>query len=72
MENSSLLYIVVLIITVKYLIDLLLDFLNAKTYNSPLPNELKDIYESDEYEKLQAYLRVNYNFSLLNDSFSCN
>lgn len=70
MENSSLLYIIVAIITVQYLIDLVLDSLNAKTFNSRIPEELDDVFDGHEYEKSQAYQKANYNFSLLSDAFS--
>ena len=70
MENSSLLYIIIAILIVQYLIDLVLDFLNAKTFNSKIPEELNDVFDKKEYEKSQAYSKVNHRYALLSDSFS--
>ena len=70
MENGSLLYIIVAILVVQYLIDLVLDFLNTKTFNSHIPEELSDVFDQQEYEKSQAYHKTNYRFSLASDAFS--
>ena len=47
-----------------------LDYLNTKTMNEVLPDELKGIYDEEKYKKQQAYQRENLRFGLLSSSFS--
>ncbi len=70
MENGSLLYIVVAILIVQFLIDFILDALNAKRFSDDIPTELQDIFSGEEYKKSQEYKKTNYKFGLLNDAFS--
>jgi len=70
MESSFLFYIIVGILVVQYLIDSFLDYLNAKKYNDPIPEELDDIFDKEEYRKSQAYQKDNYRFGLISDSFT--
>lgn len=50
--------------------DTLLDYLNAKKFKEPIPEELSDVFEHSEYQKSQAYKRDNYRFGVLSDTFS--
>ncbi len=63
-------YILIGIITVKFLFDTFLNSLNAKHFNDPIPKELEDVYNSEEYLKSQAYKKKNHQFSLLTSLFS--
>ncbi|WP_299527189.1 M48 family metallopeptidase [uncultured Lutibacter sp.] len=63
-------YILIGIITVKFLFDTFLNSLNAKHFNDPIPKELEDVYNSEEYLKSQAYKKENHQFSLLTSLFS--
>lgn len=55
---------------VQFSIDTWLDYLNAKKFGEPVPEVLNDIFDSDDYQKSQAYKRENYRFGLISDSFS--
>jgi STE24 endopeptidase len=47
-----------------------LDYLNASHYGDPVPDELNDVFDTEEYEKSQAYKKTNYRFGLLTSTFS--
>lgn len=70
MEAQSLFIIIIAIIIVDFIIDKYIDYLNAKHFNDEIPNDLKDVYNEEEYYKSQAYKRENYKFSLITSSFS--
>lgn len=55
---------------VQYIIDTILDYLNAKQFSKSVPTELADVFDSQEYEKAQAYQSENYRFGLLKDGVS--
>ena len=70
MNPTTLFYILIGIIIVKFLFDTYIDALNSKHYNDEIPNELKGIYDKNEYLKSQEYKKVNYKFSLFSSIFS--
>ncbi|WP_072994304.1 M48 family metallopeptidase [Pseudozobellia thermophila] len=47
-----------------------LDHLNAKHYNDPIPEGLDDVFDKDEYQKSQAYKKTTYRFGLATSTFS--
>ncbi len=55
MSPNTLFIIIIAIIILSQLFDYTLDFLNLTYRNKPIPNELKDIYDKEEYRKQQAY-----------------
>lgn len=67
---QTILYLIVGILVFDYLLEQLLDFLNATKRNSALPEELKGIYDAEKYEKSQDYDKSNYKFSIITSSFS--
>ncbi len=70
MEPSTLFNILITILLIKFVIDSVLNHLNAKHFNDTLPNDVSDIYEINEYQKSQAYKRTNHNFSKITSLFS--
>ena len=70
MTATTLFYIIISIITISFLIDKILDALNAKYYNNILPEGLQDVYDTTEYKKSQKYKTTNYKFGLLTSTFS--
>ncbi|MCB0457657.1 MAG: M48 family metallopeptidase [Flavobacteriaceae bacterium] len=70
MTTTTLFYIIIGILALNFLIDKILDTLNAKHFNDPVPEELKDVYEAKEYEKSQRYKKENYRFGILTSSIS--
>ncbi len=70
MTSETLFYIIIAIITVDFIIDKILDALNAKHFNDPIPSELSDVYEKEEYEKSQRYKKERFKFGLVSSTFS--
>ena len=70
MTANTLFWIVVSIIIIDFLVDKILDALNAKHYNDPVPDSLKDVFDEQEYEKSQRYKKSNYKFGMVSSTFS--
>lgn len=70
MTATSLFYIIIGILILNFIIDKILDALNAKHFNDPIPTELNDVYDSAAYEKSQRYKKEKYQFGILTSSVS--
>ncbi len=70
MTANTLFWIVISIIIIDFLVDKILDALNAKHYNDPVPDSLKDVFDEQEYEKSQRYKKSNYKFGMVSSTFS--
>jgi len=70
MNPQLLFYILIAIIIIKFLFDTYINALNSKHFNDAIPEELKGIYNDDEYLKSQKYKIENYKFSLISSLFS--
>jgi len=70
MEPSTLFNILITILLIKFVIDSVLNHLNAKHFDDALPNDVSDVYEINEYQKSQTYKRTNHNFSKITSLFS--
>lgn len=70
MTSTTLFYIIIAIIIISFIVDKILDALNAKHFNNALPSELQDVYDETEYKKSQQYKATNYKFGLITSSFS--
>jgi len=70
MTANTLFYILIAILIISFIIDKILDALNAKHFNDTLPIEVKDVYDDAEYKKSQRYKATNYKFGLLTSTFS--
>ncbi len=70
MEAETLFYIIIGIIIINFIKDKIINAINAKHFNDPIPEELNDVYETDEYKKSQAYKATNYRFGIWSSLFS--
>lgn len=70
MTPTTLFYIIIAILVIGFLVNKLLNALNAKHYNDPIPHELIDVYDEQEYQKSQQYKATNYRFGLITSTFS--
>lgn len=70
MTANLLFYIIIGIICVNFLKDRLLSYLNAQHFDDAIPEVLNDVYETEAYEKSQAYKKTNYKFAIISSSFS--
>ena len=70
MEPISLFYILISILLVKFMLETLLNHLNAKHFNDTIPEEVSNVYDIDEYKKSQSYKKVNHYFTVVTSLFS--
>ncbi|MEA3347088.1 MAG: M48 family peptidase, partial [Candidatus Auribacterota bacterium] len=64
-------YFLIIILAVligTYLLNLVVDTLNARHVKTELPEEFRDCYDADKYKKSQEYLRENTRFGIVSDS----
>jgi STE24 endopeptidase len=62
--------IIVGIISLDFVVDKYLDYLNLKSWSPQLPKEAEGIYDEEKYRKSMEYYKVNHRFGLLTSSFS--
>ncbi|WP_375234732.1 M48 family metallopeptidase [Winogradskyella sp.] len=70
MNSEVLFYIIIVIISINFLKDKILDALNAKHFNDEIPSELSDVFDEDAYKKSQDYKTANYKFGIWSSLFS--
>ena len=70
MTSETLFYILISILIISFFVDKVLDALNAKHYKDPIPPELSDVYEEEDYLKSQNYKKANDRFSSIASSIS--
>ncbi|MBT8236401.1 MAG: M48 family metallopeptidase [Bacteroidia bacterium] len=70
MADSSLFYIIIGILVLQYFIELVLSLLNARKFMDPIPDELTDVFDTEEYKRSQRYKKENHRFGLLTSTFS--
>ncbi len=70
MNSKVLFYAIIAILVIQFLIDFVLNYLNAKRFNKEVPPELADVFDQQEYQKSQAYKKNNYRFEQFNQTFS--
>lgn len=70
MTATTLFHIIIAIIIINFIVEKVLDALNAKHFNDKLPKQIADVYDDTEYKKSQNYKATNYKFGLLTSTFS--
>ncbi|MFS4415768.1 M48 family metallopeptidase [Maribacter sp. 2307ULW6-5] len=70
MENPFYLYCIIGILVAEFLLTTLLNHLNARRFAHPLPEEVRDVYNAEAYQKSQRYKRSQYRFGTLTSLFS--
>ena len=70
MNTTLIFYCIIGILISEYVLATTLNFLNAKRFKDTVPDELSDIYNSEEYQKAQDYKLTNYRFGILTSTFS--
>lgn len=70
MTPNTLFIIIISILVLSFIVDKILDHLNAKRFDDPIPSELGDIYEQAEYEKSQRYKKEKYRFGIITSTTS--
>ncbi|MFV8226529.1 M48 family metallopeptidase, partial [Christiangramia aquimixticola] len=70
MTADTLFYIILGILIIDFIADKILDTLNARHFNDPIPSELSDVYEPEEYKKSQRYKKERFRFGMITSTFS--
>ncbi len=70
MTATTLFYLFIAILVFNFLLEAFLGYINAKHFNDPIPDLLKDVYNKTEYQKSQAYKKENKLFSIISELFS--
>ena len=63
-------YLILAIMVLDFILERFLEYLNTTRWSNKLPDELKGIYDEDQYGKSQQYLKVKQKFSWIISSFS--
>lgn len=67
---NAVFFLIVGIIVFDYILERVLSILNTSLMNVPLPDEVKDVYDAEQYKKSQDYKKTNDKFSLITSTFS--
>ena len=70
MSAQTIFYIIIAIILIDFVIDKIVDALNAKKFKDPVPTELNDVYDESEYTRSQNYKKERYQFGIITSTFS--
>ncbi|MFS4456633.1 M48 family metallopeptidase [Maribacter sp. 2304DJ31-5] len=70
MDNTFIFYCILGILIGEFILATILNYLNAKRFQDPVPEDLKDVYNESEYKKSQDYKKTNYRFGILTSVFS--
>ena len=70
MTAQTLFYIIIGIIIINFIKDKILNAINARHFNDPIPDELNDVYDSTAYKTSQDYKSTNYKFGIWSSLFS--
>ena len=70
MTANTLLLIIISFVVLEFIFGKVLDFLNSKSWNNPLPRLVEDLYDKDKYSKAKNYAKDNENIALLSSVIS--
>jgi STE24 endopeptidase len=70
MSATTLMIIFILIISIEFIFEKVLAYLNYRDLKDELPEALKDIYDPEKYRKSIAYNRENARFGFLTSALS--
>ncbi|WP_405415982.1 M48 family metallopeptidase [Maribacter sp. Asnod1-A12] len=70
MDNTFVFYCILFILIAEFILATVMNYLNAQRFKDPIPEDLNDVYNTEEYEKSQAYKLTNYKFGVFTSVFS--
>jgi STE24 endopeptidase len=70
MIYTALFWVIIAILVLDFSLGKILDYLNRKNVSLVLPEEVREIYNAEEYEKQQRYFLVNQKFNTILGVFS--
>lgn len=69
MGPDYILYLILAIITIEFIFDQVIDYLNLKARRKSLPSEIKGFYSEEKYRKSQEYQKTVSKFSFITSTF---
>jgi STE24 endopeptidase len=70
MQPTFLYYLIIAILIIQYVAETIIGYLNARQFGQPIPENLQDVYDEEEYQRSPAYKNTNYRFGILSSGFS--
>lgn len=70
MNPDVIFQIIISILSIQFIVDTTLNYLNYKKYGTPLPQEVSDVFDAEQYQKSQLYQKTNFRFGLLTSGIS--
>lgn len=70
MDKTIVFYVIIFILLADFVLDFVMNYLNARRFKDPIPADLNDVYDREAYEKSQAYKQTNYEFGIVTSLFS--
>lgn len=70
MSAQLLLYFIIAFIVLDFALTKVLAWLNLKTWDQPLPEEVKDLYDNKKYNDAKNYAAANFKLDMLSSSVS--
>lgn len=67
---NQIFYVIIAVLVFDFVLERVLSYLNTKHYTPVLPNELKGIYDENEYKKQQQYKNEVSRFDMLTSTLS--
>lgn len=64
------LWCIVGFIVFEFVLEKVLSYLNLQTWDKPLPEEVKDLYDTDKYEQARDYAKTNFRYEMVSGTFS--
>lgn len=70
MPSQHLLILLITILSFDFILNLILDYLNFKHQNTPVPEELKGVYDEEKLKKSREYQQANTKFGFITSSIN--
>ncbi|HDZ04047.1 hypothetical protein LCGC14_0133100 [marine sediment metagenome] len=70
MDKTLVFYCILFILIGEFILATVMNYLNAKRFKDPIPKDLSDVYNTEEYVKSQDYKLTNYKFGIFTSIFS--
>ena len=68
--SQTIFYLIIGILVFDFIFQFILDYLNTTRWTSILPDELKNIYDKDEYKRSMDYQKTKFKLGLFTSSLS--
>lgn len=63
-------WLIIAFVVIEFVLERFISKLNASWFGKPIPEKLAGIFETEKYQKQQAYSLTNYSFGVFSSSFS--